>query len=321
MPDKTNALALPDMPDPATHIVLAPQREVAGRLTPLHVVNWTTIRINPEVETYPIQGGGVGLHKSALNKVATAAGIRVLTSKPLVYEDDRLLWQVEVEMDMGGSEPARGIGSKEWKKGVGKDGNDSEHRVSKTETKALLRAIRQLLGIQTKYDAKALMQPIAVPHILYSPDLSDPDVARYAIERERGAQATLYGSAPALPDGVLNLDGEVADEDEVEDAGTPEVVEVEVEVEAMPDFALADPDDREYQRELQNVVYRSNGSPFDGQAFATIVEDARGGLQWFDRVAAWGKERGDALTPEQASLVGKASDFARLVRANGGNLL
>jgi hypothetical protein len=38
-------------------------------------------------------------------------------------------------------------------------------------------------------------------------------------------------------------------------------------------------------------------------------------------VAAWGKERGDALTPEQASLVGKASDFARLVRANGGNLL
>jgi hypothetical protein len=314
----TSENALATMPDPLTNTVLVPQREVAGRLTPLHVVNWTTLTLDVATETYPITGGGRGLHKSALNKVASAAGMRVVSSKPMTdpRDPDYLLWQVEVEMDMGGELPIRAIGTKEWKKGVGKDGGDNEHRTSKTETKALLRAVRALLGVKTKYDEAELARPIAVPHIVYSPDLSDPNVAEFAARKALGAASTLgFGENVDTTTGEV-LVGEVIDIDEDE----PPLV---IDAGPMPDFTAeaADDDTASRQRTLQGTVYQSNGSGFDGMTFADIFTHAEGGARWFDKVEEWGKANASTLNEPQKQLIIAVVEFRALLKANGGELL
>ena len=235
-------------PNPETMNVLAPQSSVDGRITPMHAIMWTLVKVDAANETYAITGGGLGMHKSAIGKIATAAGIRVTSSQPIdipgMTGPECLVWQVKGEMDLGGELPVTAVGTKMWQKNVGKDGKDMEHFLSKTETKAMLRMVRALLGIQSKYNKADFDKPFAVPHIVYSPDYSDPNVREVLEARNAGNTAALYGSpAEALPpagndfdaasdeddDGIIDGDY-VIDDGRTINTATGEVVEPKPEV-------------------------------------------------------------------------------------------
>lgn len=319
----TQALA---MPDPKQNTVLVPQQAVVGRISPFHTVGWTCISLDMATETYPIKGGGFGLSKSALNKIASAGGLRVISSTnitPITAES--FVWQVEVELPLANAKPVRGIGSKEWLKGVGLDGKDMEHRLTKTETKATLRAIRQVLGIRTKYSAEELSRPIAVPHIDYNPDLTDEGVRMVMQQRHALAEAALFGeeqeSTPA-PEGIDPLTGEMSEEV----AAEYEVVEDDeveafapVEAEAIEAEVVTENAWMEELRELQAYSLVSSKSPFNGYTFARIWIDENGGKGWFDQVVAWGENQ---LTLDGANKLNviNAKKFLALVAKNGGNL-
>ena len=214
----SNALARIE-PNIETMNVLAPQSSVNGRITPMHTIMWTLVKVDPNNETYDIQGGGKGMHKSAIGKIATAAGIRVTSSQPIeipgMTGPDCLVWQVKGEMDLGGELPVTAVGTKMWTRNVGKDGKDTEHFLSKTETKAMLRMVRALLGIQSKYNKADFDKPFAVPHIVYSPDYSDPNVREVVTARNAGNVAALYGASDqnALP--PLGNDFDAAEDEDV----------------------------------------------------------------------------------------------------------
>ena len=315
------------MPDPKKNTVLVPQQAVVGRISPFHTVGWTCISLDRETETYAVQGGGRALHKSALNKIASAAGIRVLSSKNITpITPEHFIWQVEVELPLANAKPVRGVGSKEWMKGVGKDGNDMEHRVTKTETKATLRAIRQVLGVRTKYTDAEIAQPIAVPHIDYNPDLTDEGVRDVMRQRNALAEAALYGGdeeARETPaEGIDPLTGEMSDEI----AAEYEVVENDeaeafapVEAEVIEAQVVSDDAWMEELRELQSYSLVSSKSPFNGFTFARIWIDENAGKGWFDQVIAWGANQ---LTLDAANKlnVANAKRFLELVAKNGGEL-
>lgn len=322
----TEALA---MPDPKKNTVLVPQQAVVGRISPFHTVGWTIIQLDKETETYPIKGGGLGLSKSALNKIASAAGLRVLTSRQVgEITPDHLIWQVEVELPLANAKPVRGIGTKEWMKGVGKDGNDLEHRITKTETKATLRAIRQVLGVRTKYTDDEITRPIAVPHIDYNPDLDDAGVRDVMRQRALIAESDLFGNLPddddddAMPEPEIIAATANDGGEEAVNAATGEVIE-DAEFVVVPEATAEDALLHE-QRDLQGYKLSVATSPFNGWSFADIWLQEDGGRdKWFTQVAAWAAKKGEEIASDEATVdfVIKAARFFELVQKNGGELV
>jgi len=316
------------MPDPKRNTVLVPQQSVVGRISPFHTVGWTMLVLDKETETYPIKGGGNGLSKSALNKIASAAGMRVLSSRQVGdITPDHLIWQVEVELPLANAKPVRGIGTKEWMKGVGKDGTDIEHRISKTETKATLRAIRQVLGVRTKYTDEEISRPIAVPHIDYNPDLTDEGVRDVMRQRALMAESDLFGTLPDVDDDTMPPPEVVTPDGSTVNTETGEIIEDAdyVVIEEDDPFGKVAPSDDDSElkelRGLQAYHLASEASPFNGWSFAEIWQQTDGGgRSWFEQVIRWGEAQ-ESMQPKNKVNVDNAVRFLALIDTHGGDLV
>jgi len=238
-------------PDPRTQNVLAPVRAVAGRLSAFHVLSYSAITIDVPNESYSLEGGRA-LLKSALMKMAAAAGIRIVESKPIgVPTPDYLIWQVAAEMPLTGQEPVKSIGTYEWDATVMLDGKQGkaalkirQSRLMMAESKAMNRAIRMLLGIKSKYTAQELQKPFIIPHVDYQPDIENPAVRQIMAARQEQAVLSLYGADHAAgaevpmiadedydPDDDGIIDGDyVIDDGRTINTATGEVVDTKPEV-------------------------------------------------------------------------------------------
>ena len=76
------------------------------------------------------------------------------------------------------------------------DGEVSQFRrflVERTETRAMLRVIRALLGVKGSRTAAQIAKPKVVLRFDFVGDMSDPDVKRLMLERAAGATESMYG--------------------------------------------------------------------------------------------------------------------------------
>lgn len=95
-----------------------------------------------------------------------------------------------------------------------------------TETKALLRAARAWLGLQTSYKPADLEKPFAFLKAVPDPDLSDPEIKRLYAEKMIDSMGALYGPGmlsalpkPDLP--ALPAEAEESEFDDEEGEGAP----------------------------------------------------------------------------------------------------
>jgi hypothetical protein len=169
------------------------------------------VKINPDTngkEVYAQKGGGLSLSKVAILKIASVAGIQTKTKVDYAGEDSIIISAICSYKNFEG-EMQVGTGMKEMKrKGV-------EHALEKAESGAILRAIRQLLALKGVYTLAELQKPFAVPHTVYSPDFSDPEVKKIALQKFAQDQGVLYGGGnEVLPQLASGMDDEVIYEDE-----------------------------------------------------------------------------------------------------------
>jgi hypothetical protein len=107
-----------------------------------------------------------------------------------------------------------------------------KHGAANAETKALLRAARELLTLPHKMSLEQLRKPFVVPALVPLLDPSDPDVKAALIERAVGGRRTLYGSGVSPhgsidPARSVHVSGSLSPGGEPDDPGDvlePEVV-------------------------------------------------------------------------------------------------
>jgi len=220
--------------------MLMPTTRIIERMSPLHTLRETTVTIDIS-ECYPIveyvDGSKVerlGLGRPALDKIASAAGIRWEASTGVVGKptEDYLMYRAIATMVLPDGSTTQGLGTTEWfaseevdpireqvaelQKEAAKNPNDKRtfgklagkkkqlhdaraYRLGMTETKAKNRAIRSLLGIKAKYTAEEIAQPFVVPHVDFNPDLSDPNVKELIKAGAFAGAGALYGGGrPAI---------------------------------------------------------------------------------------------------------------------------
>jgi hypothetical protein len=201
--------------DPAQYNILTPAVETCdvpvGARRSLRVV-----KIDSNVErgeVYRLPGNKLGLGKVALSKLSAAAGISILDvertddrSRPHVY-DFRARVRV---VDMDGL-PREGVGTKsvDYSDG-GKDSEEIIRKAAKGErdpqnqllearkfgaeicaSKALNRAIRQILAIKTAYTFEEIAKPYIVPRLIL--DADDPTAKAALLANLSNASRALYG--------------------------------------------------------------------------------------------------------------------------------
>jgi hypothetical protein len=233
---------------------LLPQTSIEGRLTPFHTLRYSRTTITPS-ETFEVKEKGETLYalgKPALSRIAALAGITFDPDKTGIQKIDRdyLVYRAVASMKLPDGTAVTAVGTAEWDYEVLRD-TAKPHldrdlrrfRIPMTETKAMHRAIRQLLGLKAKYTRAELAVPFEVPHVDYNPDISDPNVRALMSARRDVASDALYG-APALPAAPGPMDDDETDipagtvmqlpdeqgpteGDSFEDAGVAEIVEDE----------------------------------------------------------------------------------------------
>lgn len=200
--------------------VLSPVRQI--NTVPVgHALTLAVVSIDPDGDTYGVEGGKRALTKSALDRIATAAGIswdprysgRLDDGSDPCYAHYKAVGTVrdpdgttrticgEKVMDLRtGSEQAKAAG-----KGLSMQ---RVHILSHAETKAKLRAIRSAVGIRSSYTPAEVQRPFVAVKLVETGDFGDEELNReYARLKMRkmlgldGAAASLYGPPPtqALP--------------------------------------------------------------------------------------------------------------------------
>ncbi len=185
----------------ATCNVLTPVSRVAA-VPQGHAVTLSVVTIDPEQETYSVDGGKRALSKSALDKVAAAAGITwdprqsgrlddrsdphychfraVGTLKDLDGSERTI--SGECEMDLRDGSPT----VSEMERQAKSKGRDATGQVSQirafilrhAESKAKNRAIRQGLGVRSSYKPEDLARPFVAPKLVFTGDFGDPEINR-----------------------------------------------------------------------------------------------------------------------------------------------
>lgn len=69
-----------------------------------------------------------------------------------------------------------------------------KHKLRLAETGAMLAAIRSLLAIKSVYTREELERPFIVPHVIFSPDVADPEIRRALLASSLRATQDLYGT-------------------------------------------------------------------------------------------------------------------------------
>jgi hypothetical protein len=203
-------------------------------------------------DTYFITGEQRGLSKHVLMKMLTAAGCSWQTRKLTPESDmDHIRYQAVVSRRLPDGLYQQGEGSKSWhwekcreefiRKALAKPKNgESEEQAEarglngarqyldfadeQTETKALLRAARAILNLQTSYTPEQLAKPFLFLRIVLDPDMSDPEVKAAYINASLGATKALYAPPadftprPELPAAFPEPGPEAEEEGGAEDA-------------------------------------------------------------------------------------------------------
>lgn len=191
-------------------------------LSPLHKVMVNIVAINPNPAAGDVyeqkKSKGLSLTKIGCLKLMTAANVVMQDSRSVfpavcqrcmeVARNTRLAPQcascgsrddIAYQATILVPEPSGGhrqyIATKEIKRDeYVKSGAPSEHMAAQCESKALLRALRNGLGLKGSYTAEELRKPFAVALVVLN--AHDPELKRAMIERYTRGADLLFGAPP-----------------------------------------------------------------------------------------------------------------------------
>lgn len=194
--------------------------------------NWSpaisVVQLDKDLHTYPVSGKH-GLNKQALETLAKAAGVLYArtTRVPNTELGHGELWayratvgfrrsdgtidevtrergfveaaersEIELAVTKGGKFGASGTAA--WQTEVEKRWlNELRFGRSKTESKAINRAMRAGLQVPTSLESKDLAKPFLVIGYNFTPDYDDVEVKRILVAAGLNAQAAIYGGGEA----------------------------------------------------------------------------------------------------------------------------
>lgn len=176
---------------------------------------------------YRVDGGKLALHRSALDQLASAAGISSVgpgcsvelveanywrakhTVSVRTFDGQRRQITRHVEVDLRDGSPeaqAAGRGLK----------NARKFGSRLADSKAANRAIRAALGIQGAYTREQAQLPFVFPVLIWTPDPEDKEIARMTAAVELGIADQVYGRADGGSAPLLADPGNVIDDDQLE---------------------------------------------------------------------------------------------------------
>lgn len=181
---------------------------------------------------YHTDGGKLALHGSALNMLAAAAGISIVSTH--VERTTRHVWSATVHMVMTGFDGQRRFVAKSKVVDL-REGSDETKGMSPKqligarkngaalcESKASNRVIRAMLGLKGSYTKQEAAQPFVFPTLVFMPDMENPEIAKMVTARALGIVQDVYGtpteSGPIVAD-VSNMLTDRSEIDELEAAG------------------------------------------------------------------------------------------------------
>jgi len=284
------------------HHLIVPGGAIGADLPLLHAAGISFVFIDPERETYSVgerDSGNVGLAKTALDRIAAAAGVRWNphlcgrvddSSNPYVVEyqaigavlqldaTERLI-QASKRIDLRAEKDAPrdtwGPDSREIARIAEKKNRDPwpqilqqrQHILSLAESKAKNRAIRSL-GVRTNYQLPELEKGFAVVRLQFTGRSEDPEieheVSLMLARRAISSTAMLYGgeASRSLPPAPLAAQKKV-----------PKVVTVEDEQEDDPG---SDQEKAATEPQAKPVVEEKRVSPKDDPALICGDQDEDG---------------------------------------------
>lgn len=215
--------------------LLLPTEEIV-QADPNYTPTIRAVRLDPDPVNgshfYKQQGNRLAPTKQALETLADTAGIRVAKTRLMTrseldsyppgsigYEATLILrrsdgtskeitahkvWDPEVERYRIEGEVADAAKKNNWVEAQAKAELrkrllfEKTHGGSKTESKALLRAIRSALQIPQGFTPQDAAKPFIVVGYSFTPDYDDPEVRRLLIERGYSQSSAVYGRPPEL---------------------------------------------------------------------------------------------------------------------------
>lgn len=179
---------------------------------------------------YPTEGGKLGLHRTALDQLAQAAGISIVTSR--VECAERFVWLAHVRTRMKTFDGTWQFREASRPTDLRDDAPETlqfkgdKDKLNKArifgpmsaETKALNRCIRGHLGLKGGYTRAEAARPFVFPALVWTPDRSDPEIRRMLAAQELGIVDQVYGGrkggGPVLasPDVIVDVSDDDDDE-------------------------------------------------------------------------------------------------------------
>lgn len=187
--------------------------------------NWTPairlVQLSADLHSFPSQGKKA-LNKQGLELLARAGGI--MYSRVDRVKQDELApdepWAYRGTIGVRRSDGT--IDEVTRERSAGDDAADKKFGREKTQSKAVLRAIRAALQIPHAFTAADFAKPFLVIGYSFTPDYNDVDTKRALVAAGLNAHAALYGGSdplPALPAAETNPD-EASAPDGVEGVGS-----------------------------------------------------------------------------------------------------
>jgi hypothetical protein len=214
--------------------LVMPGGAVGTRLPSLHAVGISFVFIDPERETYAIPGRpDLGIGKTALDRIASAAGVRwnpllcgrvddgssshfveyQVAGQLLQFDGTERMISASKRIDLRADEKSDpstwGSDAQQISSQAKKNDRDPwpqilqarQHILSLAETKAKNRAIRSL-GIRTAYPAADLAKGFAIAKLQFTGHSDDPEIEREVsmmiARRALSSGSMLYGQAAQL---------------------------------------------------------------------------------------------------------------------------
>jgi hypothetical protein len=186
---------------------------------------------------YATDGGGLAMHRSALDMLAQAAGITWVHNE-CGRTDDRgepFIWAYRMTCEIKGIDGRTRRVSREYELDLrGGDGGMSPaaskagnglrnariHGAQLAESKASNRAVRAALGLRA-YTVAEARRPFVIPVLRWVPDSSDPEIRRMIAAKELGVIGEIYGSARVDDTRVIDHDPRPARQEQVKPRQLP----------------------------------------------------------------------------------------------------
>ena len=232
-------------------------------LSPLHKVVINQVQINPDEkkkEVYKEKNGELALAKKGLAKLMTAANIQMVESKPAMpqkclrctemaaktkiapkcyecpYCDD-VAYQVTLAVPEPSGTWRKVVATKEIRMAdEQKKMSDKQYaaffpfRTEQCETKALNRALREALMINSTYQANDLQKPFAVAYVV--PNMDDPDLKKVMVAKYAEGVSSLFGGNEVMgiqaPKNIPEENTVIIPPDELDQEDGPPVVDAEI---------------------------------------------------------------------------------------------